>query len=109
MRAISSIAVSSSAKARDAAAIRRSPSGVGLLALPIRSRRRVPSCCSSWRIWLLTAGCVRPSVSAAAEKPPRRATSRKARSRSRLGKCRRTMITDHSFRNDFDQKVKFPK
>src|SRR5258708_4667674 len=105
--AISSSAVSSPAIACWAAAIRISPSGVGRAVLPIRSSRRAPTSCSSWRIWLLTAGWVRPSADAAAERPPLRATSRSARNRSRLG--RRLEAMSKSIRNDFDQKQKFPK
>src|SRR5690606_26616749 len=56
----------------------RRPASVSTTWRPRRSNRRTSRSCSSWAMRLLTAGWVRCSCSAAAEKPPRSATATNA-------------------------------
>ncbi|MCY1367088.1 hypothetical protein D9M69_540040 [compost metagenome] len=60
------------------------PAGVARARLPTRSMSRTASRRSSWRTCRLTAGCDRPSRSAAAEKLPVSITRAKVASWSRL-------------------------
>src|SRR4029453_8233616 len=78
-RRSASWAASSSAKARPACSSRSAPAGVVKARLPTRSSRAVPQRASSWRMWRLTAGGLKRRLSAARDKLPCRAISRKVR------------------------------